>query len=368
MSKLTLLALLPVAAALAQSPFGDRPNDDIRPGAVYTMTNTAPLNQIVTFHRGTNGSLTWVASLPTGGTGSGTALGSDNAVQLSRNHRWLLTVNAGSNSISVFEIDNERPELVSVTPSNGKQPESIAIFGNLVYVLNAGTPANISGFRLRPDGSLRPIPNSTRPLSTASPASPQIGFDDDGGLVLTTEKATNLIDTYVVRDDGTLEGPKPQPSAGQTPFGFLFDRRGHLLVSDAFGGAAGEGAASSYDVSSDGSLHVITGAVKDGQAAPCWIVVTRDNRYVYVSNTASSNLSAYLLDHDGSLSLIGDGVAANTGAGPVDMALDRDSRFLYVLNGAAGTVQSYRVRRDGSLEDIGTFGSLPLSSTGLAAR
>lgn len=368
MRKLTLVAFLPVTALLAQSSFWDRPNEDIRPGAVYTMTNTAPLNRIVTFHRATNGSLTWVESLSTGGSGSGAALGSDNAVQLSRNHRWLLTVNAGSDSISVFELDRGRTELVSVTPSHGKQPESIAIFGDLVYVLNGGSPANISGFRLRWDGSLKPIPNSTRPLSTASPASPQIGFDDDGGLVLTTEKATNLIDTYVVQDDGTLDGPKPQPSAGQTPFGFLFDRRGHLLVSDAFGGAAGEGTASSYNVSSDGTLHVITGAVKNGQAAPCWIVVTRDNRYVYVSNTASNNLSAYLLDHDGSLGLIGDGAAANTGPGPADMALDRDSRFLYVLNGAAGTVQGYRVRRNGSLDDIGTFASLPLSSTGLAAR
>lgn len=367
MRKVLIFVILPLGVLLAQGQDENDWNDHVRSGAVYTMTNTAPLNQLVTFRRATDGRLTWEASLPTGGVGTGAALGSDNAVQLSRNGRWLLTVNAGDNSISVFEIDRGRPELVSVTPSGGKQPESVAIYGDLVYVLNGGSPANVTGFRLR-DGWLVPIPNSTRPLSTASPASPQVGFDDDGGLLLTTEKATNLIDTYVVRQDGTLNDPNSQPSAGQTPFGFLFDRRGHLLVTDAFGGAAGESAASSYNVSSNGSLHVISGAVNNGQAAACWIAVTRDNRYVYVTNTASNNISAYLLDHDGSLRVIGDGITATTGPGPVDIDLSRDSRFLYVLNGGAGTVQGYRVRHDGSLEDIGTFASLPLSSTGLAAR
>ena len=51
-----------------------------------------------------------------------------------------------------------------------------------------------------------------------------------------TEKATNLIVTYEVRR-GYASGPNAQPSAGQTPFGFAFDRRGLLIVSEAFGGA-----------------------------------------------------------------------------------------------------------------------------------
>ncbi|MGH9614685.1 MAG: lactonase family protein, partial [Bryobacteraceae bacterium] len=259
-------------------------------------------------------------------------------------------------------------ERTSVTSSNGKQPESIAIFDGLVYVLNSGAPANVSGFRLREDGRLIPLPQTPQPLSTAAPVSPQIGFDDDGGLLLATEKATNLIDTYVVGPDGTLMAPMHQMSAGQTPFGFLFDRRGHLLVTDAFGGAAGKSATSSYNVSSDGTLRPVTGLVNNGQSAACWIAVALNSHYVYVSNTGSNNISAYSLDHDGSLRLIGNGAAANTGLTPVDLAVDRDSRFLYVLNDGSGTIGGYGIQSDGSLHEIGTFGSLPLSSTGLAAR
>lgn len=366
MKKLLSFSILPLAALLAQGQNVDNARDS-NTGEVYVMTNTSPLNQLVTYHRAANGALTWQSSLPTGGGGTGSALGSSNAVQISKGGRWLLTVNAGDNSISVFEVGQGSPELVGVTPSGGTKPESIAISGGVVYVLNAGSPANVTGFRLV-GGQLAPIPGSTRPLSTASPDSPQIGFSNDGGLLLATEKATNLIDTYVVQTDGTLAGPIPQPSAGQTPFGFLFDGNGHLLVTDAFGGAAGQSAASSYNVSSNGSLHLITGPVNNGQAAACWIAVTRDNHYVYVTNTATNNVSAYLLDHDGSLQVIGNGIAAAAGSGPTDVDMSRDSRFLYVLNGKAGTVQGYRVYQDGSLSDIGTFASLGLSATGLAAR
>ena len=366
MKKLLNFTILPLSALLMQGQNVDSARDS-SPGEVYAMTNTAPLNQLVTFRRAANGALTWDSSLPTGGAGTGSALGSSNAVQISKGGRWLLTVNAGDNSISVFEVGGGRPELVSVTPSGGAQPESIAIYNGLVYVLNAGSPANVTGFRLL-DGRLAAIPNSTRPLSTASPVSPQIGFSNDGGLLLATEKATNLIDTYVVQTDGTLVGPNPQPSTGQTPFGFLFDGNGHLLITDAFGGTAGQSAVSSYNVSSNGTLQLITGPVNNGQAAACWIAVTKDNHYVYVTNTASNNLSAYLLDHDGSLHVIGNGVAAAAGAGPTDMDMTRDSRFLYILNGQDGTVQGYRVHQDGSLSDIGTFGTLDLSATGIAAR
>jgi 6-phosphogluconolactonase len=85
-----------------------------------------------------------------------------------------------------------------------------------------------------------------------------------------TEKDTNLIDTYEVgrsRRPGVI---KPQGSAGQTPFGFAFDRRGHLIVSEAFGGAADASAVSSYDVD-DGLIDPISPSVGTTESAACWI-------------------------------------------------------------------------------------------------
>src|SRR5439155_25216085 len=101
------------------------------------------------------------------------------------------------------------------------------------------SPGNIAGFMIASDGTLAPLPGSTRPLSAAAVGPAQIQFSPDGRLLVVTEKATNLIDSYVVGPDGLAAGPTPQPSAGATPFGFDFDKRGHLIVSDAFGGAPG---------------------------------------------------------------------------------------------------------------------------------
>ena len=108
---------------------------------------------------------------------------------------------------------------------------------------------------------LVPILNSFTPLGTPSPDSPQVGFDDDGGLLLVTEKATNLIDTFVVRQDGTLSDPNFQPSGGTDSVWLFVRRPGTSACYRRLCGAAGESAVSSYNVSLGGSLHAITGAL-----------------------------------------------------------------------------------------------------------
>jgi 6-phosphogluconolactonase len=52
-----------------------------------------------------------------------------------------------------------------------------------------------------------------------------------------TEKATNLIDTYFVDQNGVASAPLVNASAGETPFGFAFSRDRHLIISEAFGAA-----------------------------------------------------------------------------------------------------------------------------------
>jgi hypothetical protein len=66
MKKVVIFALLPLGALLAQAQDSDDWGDRLRLGAVYMMTNTAPLNHLVTFRRESNGELRWEASLPTG--------------------------------------------------------------------------------------------------------------------------------------------------------------------------------------------------------------------------------------------------------------------------------------------------------------
>jgi 6-phosphogluconolactonase (cycloisomerase 2 family) len=338
-------------------------------GAVYTLTNQASGNAVAIFDRDRDGSLTPRGTVPTGGNGTGAGLGSQGALVLDGDS--LFAVNAGSNSLSLLHVDRRgKVRLADVDPSGGARPISVTVHGKFVYVLNAGdatTPANIRGF-LALWGKLVPLPGSTRPLSAAAPDPAQVEFSPNGRHLVVTEKGTNMVVTYNVRR-GYASGPKAQPSSGTTPFGFGFDKRGRLIVSEAFGGAADASAVSSYSLSGDGTVAPISASVKTTETAACWIVVTKNGRYTYTTNTGSNSITGYRIGGDGSLAILdADGKTADTGATPIDMALTRSSRILYALAGGVPEINGFVVNGDGSLEPIGTVGGLPAGTVGLAAR
>jgi 6-phosphogluconolactonase (cycloisomerase 2 family) len=136
-------------------------------------------------------------------------------------------------------------------------------------------------------------------------------------------------------------------------------------VSEAFGGAPGASAVSSYAVGRNGALKTISASVPDGQAAACWIAVTPDGAYAYTTNTGSDNISGYSIGANGSLTLFpGDPFPA--GDEPIDMAI-ADGHFLYALNAGSDDVSAYTIGADGTLTAIAGAAGLPAASVGLAA-
>lgn len=320
-------------------------------GAVYTLTNATAGNAVLAYTRFADGSLAPAGSFPTGGTGTGGELGSQNAVIVSSNHQWLFAVNAGSNSISSFRIRKSGLQLADTASSGGTMPISVAYQHGLLYVLNAGVPNNVTGFTVGNDGNLTQIPNSTRPLSAPSTNPAQVGFSRDGNTLVVTEKDTNLIDTWIVRSDGTLTGRVLNPSAGPTPFGFAPAKRDTLFVSNA-GTPSG---AAFYHINPNSSLTTVSPNVPTGQNAGCWAVVTKNGRYGFVTNTGSGTISSFTIGQDGTLTLLNP-VAATTGGAPADTALSHNSHFLYTLVAATGGnfIAGFRVGSDGSLTRIET--------------
>lgn len=344
-------------------------------GAVFVMTNANdPIrgNEVVMYQRDAAGQLSLVSRFPTGGQGLGAGLGSQGAVTLSDNGRWLFVVNAGSNELSVFAVRPHSLTLTDKVASGGVRPTSVTVRKGLVYVLNAGDPGNLAGFVLRSNGTLMPLRNSIRPLSNhgsgAAPAPAQVAFSPDGKQLLVTERATNLIVTYEVKANGRPGNPMTNLSAGVTPFGFAFARNGALVVSEAAGGAVNGSSASSYQVQGSGALTVVSAAVPTGQTAACWVVVSKDGKYAYTTNAGSASLSLYEVAADGSLTLLA-GRAGETGdgTGPTDAATSRNGRLLYALSPRSQTVIGFQVQSDGSLLSIGSFGGLPANSAGVAA-
>jgi 6-phosphogluconolactonase (cycloisomerase 2 family) len=288
---------------------------------------------------------------------------------LSDSGQWLLAVNPGSDSVSVFLNVGGYLFRTDTEASGGVRPVSVTIEDDIVYVLNAGSDS-LQGFRLSISGRLSPIPGSRRSLSGTGTAPAQVEFNRDGDLLAVTEKATNRVLTFAVDGNGRLGRAHIQASPSPTPFGFAFGRRDQLLVSEAVGGGAGASTLSSYVLNGDGSAALVSPAVPSGQSAACWVVTTRDGRYAFVSNTASDNLSTYRIGENGE-TVLASAIAARTGngSGPTDMAMDPDSRFLYALNPRNGTISAFRVDAGGALSliehqpaGLGTF------ATGLVAR
>ena len=360
-------------------------------GFVYTESNL-PNNSVLVFNRAANGTLSLAAIVLTGGAGGGVvSVGSQGALALSRDRRWFFVANEGDGSISVMERTPAGLKAVGRVSSGGTLPVSITVSRNLVYVLNDGihgsSPASITGFYFDDlSGALRPIPNSTRSLSAPSPTPPAIGpiaaeihFDNTGLLLYVAEVGTSLIDTYSINFDGTPSEDRIQNSFGNAPFALAFGPRDNLLVTEvreASGNPTGQGAVTSYRLDGDGVLNrldddgilnTISGSVPDSQTAPCWIDITPDGRFAYAVNTGSAVISGYQVRSNGELSLLGNGVTAQTASAPLDNAFTRNGRFMYDVTGG-GLISGYQVEADGSLTPLNLPVTVPLGSRGLVAE
>jgi 6-phosphogluconolactonase len=373
--RMTSIRRRPLLAALALAVSAALPSlahAGLRSGMVFTSSNDVAGNELLVYARSPEGGLMMTMHVSTGGLGSGAGLGSQGAVTLSRDGRHVFVVNAQSNTVSTFALDGEEPRLVSTVDSGGLHPISVSEHNGLVYVLNDGGEGNVAGFRNR-HGLLSPVADSVRGLSAAGGVGPaQVGFTADGDAIVVTEKTTSRLTSYRVNLDGSLPAtPVITASPGLTPFGFAFNSRNRLVVSEAQGGATGASTVSSYrfDNLAPEMPRVASAAVPDTQSAACWVAITPNGRWAYVTNAGSSSVSRYRIAPDGSITLI-DAVAGMTGDGssPTDVAASADGRHLYVRNGRVYTLSSFAIKADGGLVARPVTEGLPTTAVGLAAN
>jgi 6-phosphogluconolactonase len=337
---------------------------------VYLDDNPKAANTIAGFVRNADGSLTALPGSPfaAGGLGLGASasLGSQGAIQVTEDGRYLLAVDAGSNQISVLRINDDgslAPVAGSPFASGGVEPNSIAVSDDLVYVENTGgTAPNYTGFWLGRDGQLTPIPNST--VTVAAGASAGLGdvlFNNDGTKLVGVEVGPSLgpsqIDSFRVNWNGTLTAApgSPFPAQGLGPFGSQFSpiEPDQLFVSNAHNGP-GLGTVSAFNDSWNGILSPIgVSPFADHQTAPCWLVISHDGEYLYAFNTASATVSSYSIARDGTLTLIGSSApVTGIAGGGTDITLSSDDDTLYLNEASNHTVAAFAV-------DGGTVTQLP---------
>jgi 6-phosphogluconolactonase len=328
-------------------------------GYVYVNDNTTGTNTIAGFLRHQDGSLTPLpgSPFPAGGAGTGSAIGSQGALQQTSDGRYLLAVDAGSNQVSVLKIGSGGGLSLVGSPvsSGGAMPVSIAVHQRLVYVANASGTPNFTGFKINSAGALTPLVGSTVTLPSGSLPG-DVLFNGTGAVLAGTLVDSSQIVTFTVRSGGLLKPApgSPFPAQATGPFGSEFrpTNPSQLFVSNAHAGN-NLGSVSAFSVAADGRLTSIGASpFADLQTAPCWVEITRNGRFLFTVNTAVPSISSYAISPGGSLRLLGSTVFNfPTGLAPQDARLSPDGTFLYVVGTGAGKVSGFKVR-GGSLTEL----------------
>lgn len=378
-------------------------------GAVYAMTNDVKRNSILAYGRQANGTLSFLRSYRTRGRGAVLDNGdgidpliSAYSVVFSKQNRFLLCVNAGSSTLTVFEV---RPDFKlsfrSVQKVEGFGPVSIATFGRFVYVASADSDGDatalldqkgvLSGFTLTASGNLVPIRRSIRELS-ARPAAIQFSTDGSALIVAQVNAGSSNLNTttvdellsYRVSRTGLLS-EAPIDSVASTklnnregrnlPNGFGFEivtvngaqyvvvTEVRALGSDGMRGRGQTSSVSTWSLTDEQKLEpvqldlLVGRSVLEGQRAACWIEFSRDFRHYWITNTASGTISSFSFSA-GRSKLVAEIEAVSPA--PIDLWISADGRFLYVLSN--GQIDIFRISRNGrgaGLSRIQTVRNLP---------
>jgi 6-phosphogluconolactonase (cycloisomerase 2 family) len=354
------LAALVAPAAAGADGYGGGWNPGGGDHVVFVQTDSTSGNQVVAYDRAANGTLTWKHTYATGGLGgvlTGSAvdhLASQGSLTYDQRNNLLYAVNAGSNTVSVFSVWDDHLTLRQVVNSGGSFPVSVAVHGNLVYVLNAESGGTVQGYAVA-YGHLVPLPGSGRALGLNVAATPQftntpgqIAFSPSGSQVIVTTKANGSdIDVFGVGYRGYLS-PAPVVNAepGAVPFGVTFDQAGHLVVAES---SSTTPAVATFALNPNGTVTQLA-LVPTGKAATCWIAPAAG--FLFASNAGSAAVSGYQENSaSGALSLLG---ATDTDPGTVDASASANGQFLYVQTGANGIVDEFHVNGNGTLTEVGS--------------
>ncbi|MFJ1582485.1 lactonase family protein [Streptomyces sp. NPDC088197] len=350
---MAVFALPSASAAASPAPYPSGSE-----GPVFVQTDNTAHNEIVAYHRAPDGSLSRRGTFATGGKGGvldGSVvdhLASQGSLVHDCAHHLLFAVNAGSDTVTVFSVDGERLHREQVITSGGRFPVSLTVHDDRVYVLNARDGGSVQGYRIAGGKRLERVGGWRRELHLDTTTAPefthtpgQVSFTPDGSrLIVTTKAGGSSVDVFRVSPSGAPSArPVVNVENGAVPFGFTFDSRGRLVVTDA-----GTNAVLTFAVREDGHVVRLDKALT-GEQATCWI--SRAGDRFYASNAGSNAVSGFRQTRRATLQPLG---TTATGAGSTDSAVTPDEHFLYVQTGGTGGVDAFRVERDGSLHKVGT--------------
>jgi 6-phosphogluconolactonase (cycloisomerase 2 family) len=333
-------------------------------GAVYAGTDDGQKNGLVAYGRKADGTLAFIGEYPSGGAGGRLNTGGPIDPLLSAHsvlnvdNRFVLQVNAGSNTVSSFRVNKDFSlTLVSVVPSGGFGPDTIVERDGVVYVANVdsdgvytGPPdqvGDIDAFELNlGTGHLQEIPGSKRqlvgrPSDLAVAASGRflvVSIYNAGSSAISDSAAAAELETFAIVRPGFLT---PSPVSAITSTRRNNDQNRNL--PGAIGIAIRE--------SSGHQVVVVTESrefLANGQPAT-------------LTQFQTGSVSTFDLNNFGFLSPISLDVPTssqittgptNTSTSSCWISFDKDGQTFWVVSASSSIISSFRFNEDGSVEEI----------------
>ncbi len=395
-----------------EAAMGKKDDAPAKTDAVYVVGND-PVeggNAVLAYLSDGRGNLTPLPGSPfkTGGTGYATKYNLphfgpfdlDQNIIANPERSRLFVTNGGSDTVAVFDVQDDgglKPVKGSPFPSGGKNPVSLGLVGDRLYVVNKNddpgrdmtkTLPNYTCLRVGKDGSLTPIPNSTLELPTASRSPTQalvvegkFLFDGDFGSFPLPSRvemwgksllkdSASSIRSFKINSDGTLHQHPPllapegafdggmDVDGDGKPDPLIFGLQVHpkkKLIYIGFVTAAKIGV---YRYDDEGRLTFIRSVPNKGKLV-CWIKINKAGTLAYTTNNADDTVSVYDLSDAETPKEIQTLLLRGHGH-PYQLDMSPDERSLYVVKhrtfnetprGDGSVLNVLAVGKDGMLEE-----------------
>ncbi|HEY2499197.1 MAG TPA: hypothetical protein VGK24_19225 [Candidatus Angelobacter sp.] len=364
MAKSVSVACLLALTAFSSAVFAKTALAQDTTGAVYVGTNNAQENGLVAYGRNPDGTLAYIGEYQSGGAGGRLNTGGpvDTLISahsvLNVDNRFVLQINAGSNSVSSFRVNKDFSlTLIGVVPSDGFGPDTIAVRNGVVYVANVDDDGvftgpedqvgNLVAFTLnRGSGHLQEIPGSKRQLVgrpsdvaiARSGRSLVVSIYNDGSSAISGSAGKAEIESFGILRPGFLT-PSPVSAIASTQRNNDQNRNLPSAIGIAIRESAGR------------EVVVVTESrefLANGQAAT-------------LSQFQTGSVSTFGLDGSGLLRPISLDVPTsseittgptNTSTSSCWTSFDKDGRTFWVVSASSSIISSFRFNEDGSVEEI----------------
>jgi 6-phosphogluconolactonase len=290
----------------------------------YVMDRATGVLTVATFSS-TNGTAPASTPVPTGVNPAALAIdGSGN---------FVFVANKGSNSISVFTIDQVGGTLTEIKQLPPPPPNC--------------TPNQISPCPLPTTGAPSALATSGNMLFVAMA---NAGVGSIATYMFNPAPATqSLTQVPCPTGPGCLQNPPASTiAAGTNPVAMAMDPSGKFLfITDPVAGTV-----AAFSIGSSGQLSAVGTPLAAG-TTPVSVRVHPTGNFLYTANQGSNNVSAFSFDSSGALAALSSSpVSVLPGTSPSYVATDTSGSFLFVANRDTNNISVFSIDSSGALKPV----------------